>query len=217
LQYIIIDGGSTDATVSIINAYRGKVAHFVSEPDRGIYDAMNKGISLASGEWLYFLGADDMLASNDIIQSVFLADLTRYSLIIGDVVAVGSGKRYVSKYDWRLLFKNTISHQGAFYRRALFESFLYDTNTRISGDYELNLKAYLEKRRAKKVTSVIASCGNGGVSKMILYHGYLEEIRIRSKYLSWPLAAILNLLTLGRFALKRASRLALLGTKSFRN
>lgn len=217
LQYIIIDGGSTDATVSIINAYSGKVAHFVSEPDKGIYDAMNKGLRLATGEWLYFLGADDMLASPDIIEAIFRADLRPYSLVIGDIVAMESGKRYVSKYDWRLLFKNTLSHQGAFYRRSLFEGFLYDANSKVSADYELNLKAYLEKRKVRKVIQVIAKCGNHGVSRQILFVGYLEEMKIRNKYVVWPFAGVLNFLTLARFALRRALRLAVQALKPFRN
>ena len=64
IEYIIIDGGSTDGTVEIIRKYADRIAYWVSEPDKGIYDAMNKGIKVATGEYIYFLGADDLLCEN---------------------------------------------------------------------------------------------------------------------------------------------------------
>lgn len=203
IEYIIVDGCSTDQTISIIESYGSKVTHFISEPDRGLYDAMNKGIRLSSGDWLYFLGADDLLASDDVIESIFQDDLTGYSLIGGSVINLGRGRHFVSSYSYRLLFRNTLSHQGTFYRRFLFENFSYDASTRVSGDYELNLKAYLERHKLKQSGHVIARCGDGGVSSQVLYRGYLEEIRIRNRYLTWPVASLLNLQTLVRFACKR--------------
>ena len=70
VEYIIIDGASTDGTVDIINKYRDKIAYFVSEPDKGIYDAMNKGIKVATGEWLNFMNAGDVFSSNTIVSEV---------------------------------------------------------------------------------------------------------------------------------------------------
>jgi|SRR5665213_20047 len=203
IEYIIVDGGSSDATVEILNSYSAKIAHVVCEPDEGIYDAMNKGIKLASGEWLYFLGADDMFANDDILETIFALDLEHYAMVIGDVMRSESGKRYVSHYDWRLVFKNTMHHQGTFYRRTLFDRFLYDRKSKISGDYELNLKAFLENCKAKRVHQIIARCGDVGVSKQTLFVGYLEEMRLRRKYILWPISALLDLATVGRFALKR--------------
>lgn len=68
IEYIIIDGGSTDGTVDIIKKYEDKIAYWVSEPDKGIYDAMNKGILKASGEYIYFLGADDWLYNESVME-----------------------------------------------------------------------------------------------------------------------------------------------------
>ncbi|NJL12522.1 MAG: glycosyltransferase [Microscillaceae bacterium] len=68
LEYIIIDGGSTDNTIEIIKKYEKHITYWVSEKDKGIYDAMNKGIDVATGEWIYFLGTDDLLSDNILIK-----------------------------------------------------------------------------------------------------------------------------------------------------
>ncbi len=72
IEYIIIDGGSTDGTVDIIKKYMDKIAYWVSEPDKGIYDAMNKGILMAKGQWINFMNSGDYLYSNDVISQFFL-------------------------------------------------------------------------------------------------------------------------------------------------
>ena len=70
IEYIIIDGASTDGTVDIVNKYRDKIACFVSEPDKGIYDAMNKAVKVAKGDWLFFINSDDVFINNECLQNV---------------------------------------------------------------------------------------------------------------------------------------------------
>lgn len=203
IEYIIVDGGSTDQTVRIINSHGSRISRFISEPDRGIYDAMNKAINIAAGEWLFFLGADDILYDDKVIESMFQHDLSPYSLVAGDIIRQKAQKRCESSYSWKLLLKNTLHHQGTFFRRSLFGDFSYDISCKVSADYELNLKSFLEKQKIKKVPQVIAQCGGDGVSNKIMFDGYLEEIRIRNKYLPRPIALMLNLLTLLRFLGKK--------------
>ena len=71
VEYIIIDGGSTDGTVDIIKKYEDKIAYWVSEPDKGIYDAMNKGVVVATGEWINFMNAGDIFTDGDVIDKLF--------------------------------------------------------------------------------------------------------------------------------------------------
>ena len=86
IEYIVIDGGSTDGTIDVIQKYRDKIAYFVSEPDGGIYDAMNKGIKAATGEWINFLNAGDVFASKDAIMISMSIDTDGIDVIYGDSI-----------------------------------------------------------------------------------------------------------------------------------
>lgn len=77
IEYIIVDGGSTDGTLDIIKKYQDKISKYISEPDQGIYDAMNKGMSLSKGQWLNFMNAGDSFYSNDVLQKVFEREFSK--------------------------------------------------------------------------------------------------------------------------------------------
>ena len=87
VEYIIIDGGSTDGTVDIIKKYEDKIAYWVSEPDKGIYDAMNKGVVVATGEWINFMNAGDIFTDGDVIDKLFHQNIiiNRVGIVFGDV------------------------------------------------------------------------------------------------------------------------------------
>ena len=119
IEYIIIDGGSTDGTVDIIRKYEDKIAYWVSEPDEGIYAAMNKGIDAATGDYIYFLGADDALVDSEILHYVCNdikethADVYSYC----EYMVTDSGmQKFVSNKFARneKLIKSMIPHQGMF-------------------------------------------------------------------------------------------------------
>ena len=86
VEYIIIDGGSTDGTVDIIKKYEDKIAYWVSEPDKGIYDAMNKGVVVATGEWINFMNAGDIFTDGDVIDKLFHQNIiiNRVGIVFGD-------------------------------------------------------------------------------------------------------------------------------------
>jgi glycosyltransferase involved in cell wall biosynthesis len=92
LEYIIIDGGSSDGTIDIIKKYEDKISHWVSEKDCGIYDAMNKGINIANGEFINFLNSGDYFYSNDVLESIFERDCSGYNLIYGSAVVVNENR-----------------------------------------------------------------------------------------------------------------------------
>ena len=107
IEYIIIDGGSTDGTVDIIHKYSERLFYWISEPDKGIYDAMNKGMDRATGSWINFMNAGDTFCDNEVIKNIFgYNDLSDYSVIYGDC--------YVSKLN-----------QLQYYRMNGISSFLY--------------------------------------------------------------------------------------------
>lgn len=90
VEYIIIDGGSTDGTVDIIKKYADKIAYWVSEPDKGIYDAMNKGVVVATGEWINFMNAGDIFTDSDVIDKLFHQNIiiNRVGIVFGDTLVV---------------------------------------------------------------------------------------------------------------------------------
>ncbi|WP_041258392.1 glycosyltransferase family 2 protein [Fibrella aestuarina] len=193
-EYLIIDGGSTDGTVDIIKKYNSQIKYWLSEKDNGIYEAMNKGIDKASGQWIYFLGSDDQLCKNSLTSiSKYLTD--ENDMVFGDVKS-SNQKRIKSFLNKRIIFQNTLHHQGAFYSSKLFDTFRYDSKLKILSDYELNLYIYIHKLPVKKVNLVIAECGDGGASSNIAL-SINETNIVRSKLIK---SNFLN--TVASFALK---------------
>ena len=149
-EHIIIDGGSTDGSVEVIKEYEDKIAYWVSEPDKGIYNAMNKGIRQSKGTYLHFLNSGDWLIDNDIYFKIFKKERTSEILYgnIYNVMTDGSKKLQIKLYGERLTISNfnsnihkTIMHPASFIRSSLFEKGLYDESYRIIAD----IKFFIQK------------------------------------------------------------------------
>ncbi|MCK8492301.1 glycosyltransferase [Spirosoma sp. RP8] len=181
-ELIVIDGASNDGTLQIIKEYEPRLGYYISEHDKGIYDAMNKGVRNARGEWIYFLGSDDVLMPNILRQIQPLMINTKSVLLYGDVV-YEDGQLFVSKMNSKILLHNTIHHQSAFYKRFLFDKFNYNSTLRIISDYELNLKIYSEKLLSEKFNIRVAKCLKGGSSYDIDL-SLTETNLVRGNYLS---------------------------------
>jgi glycosyltransferase involved in cell wall biosynthesis len=145
-EHILIDGASTDETLTIVDNYRAGITHLVSEPDSGIYDAMNKGVALATGDVIAFLNADDFYKDADVLERVALImEKEQLDALYGDVEFFRQGheERIVRRYNSGLFNPNRLSwgwmpaHPALFVRRALFERFgLFQPDYRIAGDFE---------------------------------------------------------------------------------
>ena len=158
-EYIIIDGSSTDGTVEIINKYLDKIAVFVSEPDKGIYDAMNKGISLSSGEFIGFINGGDKLL---VLPLQEIAN-SRDSFINCFPVSLSSGTVMLPSNGRALKVRNTLPHQGCFYKKS--DDLFYNTKYKIFSDFNLNQNAYKNKQRIRVFDSpIVAFHDEGGVS-----------------------------------------------------
>lgn len=195
LEHIVVDGGSTDGTTDRLRQWNDERLRWTSEPDRGIYDALNKGIDRARGEWLYFLGADDTLEP-DVLAAIRTNLKQPFVMLYGDVL-FSNNHRMRSFLGPRTLLQNTVQHQSAFYHRSLFENFRYDTSLRILADYELNLRLYLSRQPTLYLNRLIARCAVGGASSQLSL-SLRETNLVRSRYVRrfWQQMAFSGLLGL---------------------
>lgn len=141
-EWIVVDGGSTDGTLEILKEFSGSITRMISEPDEGIYDAMNKGIKMASGEYLVFLNGGDFFASDDVLTDVSVAP--QKELIYGDIFfdeVGGTLAIYPDVMSEGYLLKKMAPHQATFFRHDLFHRFgNYDRSYKIAADYELYVR-----------------------------------------------------------------------------
>jgi hypothetical protein len=207
VEYIIIDGGSKDRTLDIIKKYEDYIDYWVSEPDDGIYDAMNKGLDIAIGNFIYFLGAGDILYDPTVFSSIFIYcdNFGSSDILIGDIV-YSNGRFFKSRFDMSIYYKNTVHHQGAFYHRKVFKNFRYQKSYLVSADYELNLMLFCCGSNSKNLSRRIAKCDIKGISNQVKLRGYIEEIRIRHKYLGNIVSIKYDILTLVRYLVKKLKK-----------
>lgn len=207
-EYWIIDGNSKDSTTDIIRKYESDLAGWISESDKGIYDAMNKGIDRATGDWLYFLGSDDTLSLNSLSQ--INPHLTAEYVAVYGSITFDDGRLVNSFFSSRTLLQNTIHHQATFYKRGLFSDFRYDKNLLILSDYELNLRIYTSGMNCLSVPIVVATCGLGGASSN-LDISLKETNHIRAKYVQNKLVNVVLSKSLWLYYLQKKIRSALFG------
>jgi len=180
LQYVIVDGGSTDGTLAVIERHRAHVAKLVSEPDEGISDALNKAIALSDGEYHIIVHADDELLPGALERLVEAAQTSDAQVICGRALVVTDDERLVRTFKpepAKLLQKMSIPHMGALIRRAAWEAVGgYDVRRRIAMDHHFMLKI-LRKYGPDAFTSIdhpVARYSLGGVSDRQVMRGFRE-------------------------------------------
>lgn len=144
-EYIVIDGGSTDGSVDVIKEYTDKIDYWVSEPDKGIYNAMNKGIIQAHGDYLNFMNSGDCFYDESILQS--LMQINNVDIIFGQAKIINSDIVYKYKTTMTLfdLCTHGFNHQATFYKSTLFGDNEYDENLSISGDWKFTIQCVVFK------------------------------------------------------------------------
>jgi glycosyltransferase involved in cell wall biosynthesis len=169
VEYIVVDGASTDATLDIVKRYDDQIDYWVSEPDAGIYDAMNKAIDLVSDPEAYilFANADDRLFSSQSLEKAVAlgegADLVYGKMRLTDGDAVGVQGREVEMRD---LARQTLCHPATLMRRRLFDTVgRFDTSFRIAGDYDLMVRSFQHPVKTKFVDEIITEMRMGGLSE----------------------------------------------------
>jgi glycosyltransferase involved in cell wall biosynthesis len=183
IEYIIIDGGSTDGTVDIIKKYEKHTAYWISEPDKGIYYAMNKGIEKATGEWINFMNSGDWFYSEFILNDIFMNEENTYSdVIYGSIYCNLKGKivHITPKKLKNIKKKFPFYHQASFVKRNVIPYF--DTKFKIVADYDMFYKLYNGGYVFKEINIDIAFYDGNGLSSNNSYLLVTENFIVRKQY-----------------------------------
>ena len=170
IEYIVIDGGSTDGTVDVIRKYADQIAYFVTEPDDGIYHAMNKGIKVATGQWINFLNAGDFFASDDALKDSLSTDTEGIDVIYGDSIEFTKELSHIvpaSEDINRMAFEPIYRHGSSLVRTSVQKQHEFDVSRKDLGyslDWEMIHRFYIEGCHFKKVDTIIECYEQDGIS-----------------------------------------------------
>lgn len=185
-EIVIIDGKSSDKTLEIVSAYAKTDERilFISENDDGIYDAMNKGITMARGSWLLFLGSDDRLYDQNVLKDVMdVIKEQNKDLIYGDAILTSSSKRYGGEFNTkRLHTEGNLCHQSVFYHKRIFERLgKYNLRYKVLADWDFNIRCFsYPELRAHYFQRVISLYNNQtGISSRPYQDPFYEQMAIR--------------------------------------
>lgn len=193
IEYIIIDGDSKDGTMDIIESYKHKIHTVVSEPDKGIYDAMNKGLALATGDVIGLLNSDDTFAHNDVIKNVVAKFSTKpIDAVYGDLKYINGANKSTVRH-WKsgrykrnkFLFGWMPPHPTFFVKREVYEQFgSFDTSLKSAADYELMLRfLYKNKVAAAYNNEVMVFMRTGGQSNASIKNHLLANLEDRKAWI----------------------------------
>jgi glycosyltransferase involved in cell wall biosynthesis len=218
IEYIIIDGLSTDKTSQIISKYKSQISRIISEPDKGIYDALNKGLKVSSGDIIGFVHSDDILANNSVISDIVsMFKVNEFDIIWGDLIIENiSSKKIKRFYSGGRIGRKSFNigvmppHPATFIRTTVYKKFgSFNTLYKISSDYDLLFRfIVLSKVSYGYINKVLVIMSDGGISNSSWFNKLLlnfEIIKIH-KYHKKPIK-LSNLIKKIPFRLKEISNL----------
>lgn len=169
LEHWIIDGGSTDGSLEVIQSYANKYQHirWLSEKDEGIYHALNKGINKASGDWLYFLGSDDQLMNDTVIEEILTnSEFFNFDILYGNILLKENGIIVGEAVDINALKRGCTHHQATFIRKSVFDKLgMYNEKYKICADWAFTIKCFQTKNlNLKYIDKIIAIYSTIGFS-----------------------------------------------------
>lgn len=177
LEYVVIDGGSTDGTLDVIRRYEKRISFWSSEKDQGIYDAMNKGLSKVTGDWVNFMNAGDAFYSSKTVADIFNANPRGATVIYGGVEILYPDLRRIEPpgSPARLWQGMQFSHQSAFIDAKYHRTHPYNIANRIAADLGFFYQAYQERATFVATDKVIAKVITGGVSEVSRVKTFLSS------------------------------------------
>ena len=179
IEYIIIDGASTDNTLKIVKKYEDHITYWSSERDSGIYDAMNKGIYLANGKWINFMNAGDTYADNDTLSKIIENTKDNNDVIYGDRYYVKNNNKTLQKAKSidTIFEKMPFGHQSVFIKNEVLKKFKFNDTYKFAADYDLLIQLYMKEYSFQYIPIPICNFISGGQSESGL-RPYLEVLKI---------------------------------------
>lgn len=181
-EILIVDGLSTDRTIAKIRSLYGTDPRLSihEAKDNGIYDAMNKGISLAKGDWVYFLGADDRLATKDVWEQLSPYLILENDIVYGDCIWMPQNIKEEGEWSLEVLLKANLNHQRIIYRRSMLKKFgSFNTKYKIAADHEMNIRLFCKMELRKKYVSItVAKYNSLGLSSRSRDLVFIEDWRL---------------------------------------
>ena len=185
IEYIVIDGGSKDGTLDLVSRYIGSISKWVSEPDEGLYSAMNKGLRMANGKYVLFLNAGDIFFDSEVLEKVFSlpeADVYYGETMITDSNGKDIGMRRLKAPEvlsWKSLINGMlVCHQSFIVKRELCRE--YNTSYRIAADYDWMLDCLKKAGTVTNTKLIISKFLDGGINK----HNIIKALRERFKIMT---------------------------------
>lgn len=188
IEYIVVDGASNDGTLDIIKRYETRLAKLISEKDKGIYDAMNKGLALATGDYVIFMNSGDEFYAADTVEKVF-ATMPNADIYYGETEMVNDERESLgqrrhkapAKFTWRSFkYGMSVSHQAIYIRRSLTEP--YDPQYQLSADIDWIIRAAKKAKKIVRVEGYVAKYLVGGMSKARHKQSLLERFDIMKRH-----------------------------------
>ena len=178
IEYIVVDGASKDDTMKIVERHRDGITKVISEPDKGIYDAMNKGIARAKGQFILFLNAGDTFADNTVIEQIKAASSAQTDFIFGDSYEFG---RYKPARSSKIEYGMFTHHQAMLYRRDKLGELRYDLRYEIASDYDFTARFLQANPNTLHLPLAICEFQPGGISQQQANLGRAEQHQIRKE------------------------------------
>ena len=188
IEYIIVDGGSTDGTQNLFKKYEANISTLLSEPDKGLYDAMNKGMKLATGDYFWFINSGDEIAAPDILQKIF-ENQSVADIYYGETMMIDKNNQIIgsrrlvppNELTWKDLRNGMlVSHQSIIVAKKIAKT--YNINYRFSADYEWLLQALKHSEKIVNTRMVLSKFLDGGLTKKNIVPGLKERFNIMCKY-----------------------------------
>jgi glycosyltransferase involved in cell wall biosynthesis len=192
IEYLIIDGNSNDGTLKLIKENEDKITKWISEPDKGLYDAMNKGIKLATGDFLWFMNAGDRIFSNDTVEKMVAAYTPKTDILFGEVMLVNENREYLGtrsevttqrlpeKLKWQSLkYGMCVCHQAFLPKREIVPLYALDN---LSADIEWVIRCLKKAQEATPSNLILAEYLAGGLSKKRHKEGLNGRYAILQEY-----------------------------------
>lgn len=182
-ELIVVDGKSTDNTMTIVSKYKDKIGTIISEPDKGIYDAMNKGVKYAKGDWICFMNSGDAFYNDNVLSQVSLQLTDDYGIVYGDTDSITQYGHIIDIAKTPNYIKENMPccHQSCFAKRLLLLEYPFDLSYKIVADYNFVFQAYINGVGVKKIDVIVATYNAAdGFSANNKYRLFKEILKIHN-------------------------------------